>query len=175
MTYSMVHLVRRDTVVTGSSRQLTSIHDQERAHPVTSTQFSPTTVSMEQAERAVEAAKMKAAQIGLPFTVTVVDAGTHLVSATRMDGAILGSIEVSATKARTAVLFGQQTKDLNAAVQPGTTMFSIEQAIREPVTFVAGGIPLVDDRGLVIGAVGVSGGTPDQDHEVALAAAGLGV
>ena len=128
---------------------------------------------MERAEAAIEAGKREAAQIGLAFTVTVVDAGTYLVAATRMDGAVLGSIEVSATKARTAVLFGQQTKDLNAAVQPGTSMFSIDRAVREPVTFVAGGIPLVDDRGLVVGAVGVSGGSPDQDHQVALAAAGL--
>ena len=140
---------------------------------MTGAQFSPTTVSLEQAEVAIEAGKKKAAQIGLPFTVTIVDAGAHLVAAARMDGAVLGSIEVSATKARTAVLFGQETKDLNAVVQPGTDMFSIQGAVREPVTFVAGGIPLVDDRRLVIGAVGVSGGSPDQDHQVALAAAGL--
>jgi uncharacterized protein GlcG (DUF336 family) len=63
------------------------------------------------------------------------------------------------------VLFGQQTKELNPAVQRGTTMFSIEGAIGGPVAFVAGGIPLIDDRGLVIGAVGVSGGSPDQDHQ----------
>jgi uncharacterized protein GlcG (DUF336 family) len=110
--------------------------------------------------------------IGLPFTITVVDAGTDLVAASRMDGAVLGSIEASAAKARPAVLFGQQTKELNAAVQPGTTMFSIQGAIGGPVIFVAGGIPLIDDRGLVIGAVGVSGGSPDQDHQVAIAVAG---
>ena len=85
--------------------------------------------------------------IGLPFTITVVDAGTDLVAASRMDGAVLGSIEASAAKARTAVLFGQQTKELNAAVQPGTTMFSIQGAIGGPVIFVAGGIPLIDDGG----------------------------
>jgi uncharacterized protein GlcG (DUF336 family) len=128
---------------------------------------------MESAEMAIEAAKKRAAELGLSFTVTVLDAGTHLVSATRMDGAVLGSIEVSAAKARTAVLFGRQTKELISAVQPGASLFGIERAIREPITFVAGGIPLVDDRGLVIGAIGVSGGSPDQDHEVALAAAGL--
>ena len=138
---------------------------------MTAAQFSPTTTSIERAERAIEAGKQEAAGIGLPFTITVVDAGAHLVAAARMDGAVLGSIEVSATKARTAVLFGQETKDLNAVVQPGTAMFSIQDAIREPVTFVAGGIPLTDEQGLVIGAVGVSGGLPGQDHAVAVAAA----
>ena len=136
-------------------------------------QFSPTTVSLARAEAAIDAGKKKAAEIGLAFTVTVVDAGTHLVAATRMDGAVLGSIEVSASKARTAVLFGQPTNDLNAAVKPGTSMFSINRAIRDPVAFVAGGIPLIDDAGLVVGAVGVSGGSPDQDQQVALAAVGL--
>jgi uncharacterized protein GlcG (DUF336 family) len=88
-----------------------------------------------------------------------------------MDGAVLGSIEVSATKARTAVLFGQPTTDLNPAVQPGRPLFSIEGAIRELITFVAGGVPFTDDQGLVIGAVGISGGIPDQHQRVALAAA----
>ena len=67
---------------------------------MTSTQFSPTTVPIEFAESAIEAGNKRAAEIGLPFTITVVDAGTDLVAASRMDGDVLGSIEVSATKAR---------------------------------------------------------------------------
>ena len=68
---------------------------------MTSTQFSPTTVPIEFAESAIEAGNKRAAEIGLPFTITVVDAGANLVAASRMDGDVLGSIEVSATKART--------------------------------------------------------------------------
>lgn len=134
------------------------------------TQISITTVSLADAQRAVEAGKAKAAELGVAMNIAVLDAGTHLVASARMDGAALAAIETSQTKARTAVLFAQPTKNLAAAVQPGAPLFTIEAATRDPLAFVPGGVPIRDGEGRVIGAIGAGGGAPDQDHEVAEAA-----
>ncbi|CAL9377252.1 GlcG/HbpS family heme-binding protein [Streptomyces sp. enrichment culture] len=126
-------------------------------------------ITLSAAERAVQAGKDKAAELGVPFTVTVVDAGAHLIAAARMDGAALAAVETSRSKARTAVLFARATRDLAPEVQPGAPLFGIEAGTRDPLAFVAGGVPVVRG-GVVVGAIGVGGGTPDEDHEVAAAA-----
>ena len=75
-----------------------------------------------------------------------------------------------ASKATTALLFAQPTRDLAASVQPCAPLYTIEAATRGPLEFVSGGVPLTDEQGTVIGAIGAGGGTPDQDHDVAAAA-----
>ncbi|MFI5614899.1 heme-binding protein [Amycolatopsis sp. NPDC051903] len=126
-------------------------------------------ITLAAAEKAIQAGKEKSAELGVAFTITVVDAGTHLIAAARVDGAALAAVETSHTKARTAVLFEQSTQDLVPAVQPGAPLFGIEAATRDPLAFVPGGIP-VFENGALVGAIGAGGGTPDQDHEVAAAA-----
>ena len=125
------------------------------------------TITLAGAEQAIEAGRAKAAQLGIAFTIAIVDAGTHLVALSRQDGAALASVESSQAKARTSVYFGASTRDLAGAVQPGAPMFGIDSAFGDPVVFVGGAVPLTDAHGAVVGAVGVGGGYPDQDHEVA--------
>jgi uncharacterized protein GlcG (DUF336 family) len=124
-------------------------------------------ITLNGAAKAIEAGKDKARQLGIAFTITVVDAGGHLVALSRMDGAALGSVEASQAKARTSVMFGAPTRDLAGAVQPGAPMFGINSGFRDPLVFVAGGIPVTDQNGVMVGAIGVGGGYPDNDDEVA--------
>jgi uncharacterized protein GlcG (DUF336 family) len=79
------------------------------------------------------------------------------------------AIEAGRAKARTSVLFAAPTKDLAGAVQPGSPMFGIESGFRDAVAFVGGGVPVTDSEGRLIGAIGVGGGYPDQDNEIAVA------
>jgi uncharacterized protein GlcG (DUF336 family) len=125
------------------------------------------TITLAGAEKAIEAGRAKAAELGIAFTIAIVDAGAHLVALSRQDGAALASVESSQAKARTSVLFGAPTKDLAGAVQPGAPMFGIESGFRDTVAFVGGGVPVTDSEGRLIGAVGAGGGYPDQDNEIA--------
>ena len=124
-------------------------------------------ITLVRATKAIEAGNVQGAELGIPFTITVVDPGAHVVALSRMDGAALGSVELSQTKARTAVMFAQPTRNLAPAVQPGAALFGIETGTRDPMLFVAGGIPVLDPDGRLVGAIGVGGGYPDQDHLVA--------
>jgi uncharacterized protein GlcG (DUF336 family) len=130
-------------------------------------------ITLEQAERVIEAAKGKANDVGAPMTIAVVDTGGNLVSLERMDNAILASLDIAIGKAYTAVAMKMSTADLAPVVQPGQPLYNLEIA-NQPRTLVAfgGGIPL-QANGEVVGAVGVSGGTPDQDQEVAEATQGV--
>jgi uncharacterized protein GlcG (DUF336 family) len=134
-------------------------------------QLSHTTVPLAKATAAIAAGIATGTSLGVPFTITVIEAGGFLVAAHRMDGAALAAIETSASKATTALLFAQPTAELVDSVQPGAPLFTIQTATRTPLAFVPGGVPLTDPDGLVIGAVGAGGGAPDEDHEVAAAAA----
>ena len=125
------------------------------------------TITLDGADQAIEAGRVKAAQLGIAFTIAIVDAGAHLVALSRQDGAALASVESSQAKARTSVLFGAPTKDLAGAVQPGAPMFGIESGFRDTLAFVGGGVPVTDSAGRLIGAIGVGGGYPDQDNEIA--------
>jgi uncharacterized protein GlcG (DUF336 family) len=128
------------------------------------------TITLASADKAIEAGRAKAAELGIAFTIAIVDAGAHLVTLSRQDGAALASVESSQAKARTSVLFGAPTKDLAGADQPGAPMFGIESGFRDTLAFVGGGVPVTDSAGRLIGAVGVGGGYPDQDNEIAEAA-----
>ena len=127
-------------------------------------------VTLQEARKIIAAAEKKAQKIGQPMNIAVADAGGNLVSHVRMDGAWLGSIDISIKKAYTARAFDIATQDLAEPSQPGGQFFGIHASNGGRVMIFAGGIPLKRD-GRVVGAVGVSGGSGKQDHEVAEAAA----
>ena len=128
-------------------------------------------VSLEDARRVIAAAEEKAQEIGQPMNVAVVDAGGNLVAHIRMDGAWLGSIDISINKAFTARAFDLATQDLAENAQPGAHFYGIHGSNGGRIMIFAGGIPLKDQNGVVIGAIGVSGGSGVQDQTVAEAGA----
>ena len=127
-------------------------------------------VSLEDAQRVIAAGQAKAREIGSPSNVAVVDAGGNLVSHIRMDHAWVGSVDISINKAFTARAFDIATKDLGENAQPGKQFYGIQGSNHGRVMIFAGGIPLRKE-GQVVGAVGVSGGSGEQDQTVAEAAA----
>jgi uncharacterized protein GlcG (DUF336 family) len=132
-------------------------------------------VSSGQARAMIKAGEARASEMGVPVNITVLDAGGHLKAFSRMDGAVLGSIELSNSKARTAVLFSIPSEAVWEYCKPGAPAPGLERSNGGLATF-AGGIPLFDASGALIGAVGVSGGAVPQDLEIAkAAAAALGV
>lgn len=134
------------------------------------TQISPIILPLEWAHKATAAAIKKVEEIGIPYTLTVVDGAGNLVHLGRLDGAAIASIDTSIAKARTAVYFGAATADLAAAVADGAPLATIQTSTTLPLTFVAGGVPITDAEGVVIGGFGAGGGSPEQDHQVAAAA-----
>ena len=132
----------------------------------------PATVTLQDARRVISAAESKAQEIGQPMNIAVVDAGGNLVSHVRMDGAWIGSIDISITKAFTSRAFDIATKDLAEHSQPGGQFYGIHVSNGGRIRIFAGGIPLSSgDGGEVVGAIGVSGGSGEQDQEVAEAGA----
>lgn len=127
-------------------------------------------ISLEQAEKAVAGAKAKAAELNTKMDICIVDAGANLTAFARMDGAWVGSIDISHKKAKTAAYFTMNTADLSAMVQPGAPLYHIEHSNGGLITF-PGGVLLKDAEGTVIGAIGVSGSSVENDHAVALAGA----
>lgn len=127
-------------------------------------------VKLEDARRIIAAAEKKAAQISQPMNIAVCDAGGNLVSHVRMDGAWLGSIDISIKKAFTSRAFDIATKDLAEHSQSGKQFFGIHVSNNGKIMIFAGGIPLKRE-GKVVGAIGVSGGSGEQDHSVADAGA----
>jgi uncharacterized protein GlcG (DUF336 family) len=132
--------------------------------------ISQLSVSLEDAQRVIAAGQAKAAEIGSPSNVAVVDTGGNLVSHIRMDHAWVGSVDISINKAFTARAFDIATKDLGENAQPGQQFYGIQGSNHGRVMIFAGGIPLRHD-GQVVGAVGVSGGSGEQDQTIAEAAA----
>ncbi len=118
------------------------------------------------ARRMIEAAEKKAQEIGQPMNIAVADEGGNLVAHVRMDGAWLGSIDISIKKAYTSRAFDIATKDLASHSQSGGQFFGIHASNDGKIMIFAGGIPIQRD-GKVVGAIGVSGGSGDQDHAVA--------
>ena len=123
-------------------------------------------MTLEAAQAVVEAAKAKAAEIGVPMNIAVVDEGMNLTAFARMDGAWLGSIDIAQNKAYTARAFDMATRDLAPLCQSGQPLFGIHASNHGRLIIFAGGIPLKKGE-QVVGAVGVSGGSVEQDHEVA--------
>ena len=127
-------------------------------------------VTLADARRVIAAAEGKAAEIGQPMNIAVVDGGGNLVSHVRMDGAWIGSIDISINKAFTSRAFDIETKELAKHSQSGGQFFGIHVSNHGRIMIFAGGMPLKKD-GKVVGAIGVSGGSGDQDHAVAEAGA----
>jgi uncharacterized protein GlcG (DUF336 family) len=128
------------------------------------------TMTLEEARKIIAAAEKKAVEIKQPMNIAVVDEGGNLVSHVRMDGAWIGSIDISINKAFTSRAFDIATKDLAQHSQSGGQFFGIHASNHGRIMIFAGGIPL-KRGGKVVGAVGVSGGSGEQDHSVAQAAA----
>lgn len=127
-------------------------------------------INLAQAQAAVEGARRQAEQMGLRMNIAVVDYGGNLKAFARMDGAWLGSIDISIRKARTARLFDMPTGELGKLSQPGGSLFAIEHSNGGLITF-PGGVPIRNAAGEVMGAIGVSGSVVEDDHRVAEAGA----
>ena len=123
-------------------------------------------ITLAQAQHAIKAALEKAENMDVKQNVAIVDAGANLLAFAHMDDAWLGSIDIAIRKARTAKLFDMETKALGKMSQPGEPLYGIELTNTGLVSF-GGGIPIKDEEDNVIGAIGVSGGTVDQDIKVA--------
>lgn len=128
-------------------------------------------ITLLQAERIISAAKEKAKDLNTKMNIAVVDAGANLISFQRMDGAWLGSVDIAIKKAKTARYFDMNTGEIGNLSQPGGPLFNIEHSNNGLITF-PGGIPITNGAGEILGAVGVSGSTVDNDHAVAQAGAG---
>jgi uncharacterized protein GlcG (DUF336 family) len=127
-------------------------------------------ITLSEAKAVIVAAERKAAEIGQPMNIAVADGGGNLIAHVRMDGAWLGSIDISIKKAYTSRAFDIATKDLAEHSQSGGQFFGIHASNDGKIMIFAGGIPLKRD-GKVVGAIGVSGGSGAQDHAVAEAGA----
>jgi uncharacterized protein GlcG (DUF336 family) len=128
------------------------------------------TITLQNAQGVVESARQRAQEIGIPMNIAVVDEGNNLMAFARMEGAWLGSIDISQGKAYTARAFDMPTKDLAPLCQPGQPLYGIQASNQGHLVIFPGGIPLTEN-GMIVGAVGVSGGTVEQDHDVAAAGA----
>lgn len=122
------------------------------------------------AQRMIAAAQTKASALGVPVNVAVLDAGAHLKAFSRMDGAVLGSIDVAIKKAATAVLFQTTSEAVWEYCKPGAPAHALELTNGGLAPF-AGGLPIRAPDGEVVGAIGVSGGSVPQDLEIAEAGA----
>jgi len=127
-------------------------------------------ITLKDAKEIIAAAEIKAIEIGQPMNIAVADAGGNLISHVRMDNAWIGSIDISIKKAYTSRAFDIATKDLATHSQSGDQFFGIHASNDGKIMIFAGGIPLKRD-GKVVGAIGVSGGSGEQDHSVAEAGA----
>ncbi|MEW2161619.1 heme-binding protein [Streptomyces sp. NPDC007084] len=135
----------------------------------TTTRAAVAPLTIEDAENLVTAALRAAEAAGVRVSVTVLDAGGHLLAFRRDDQAVLISGETSTRKAYTALQLDSATADLVDAVQPGGLFHTLPTALDRPLLFIAGGVPVHRD-GRLIGAIGVGGGMPEQDHGFAVTA-----
>jgi uncharacterized protein GlcG (DUF336 family) len=145
--------------------------DQDAQQAAAGTQASNATdITLDQAHAALEAAAKKAQEIQTKMDIAVVDAGGNLKAFARMDGAWLGSIDIAIKKAKTARYFDMPTGEIGKLSQPGKPLYQIEVSNGGLITF-PGGVPIKNGQGTVIGAIGVSGSTVENDHTVADAGA----
>ena len=127
-------------------------------------------IDLEATQRAVAAAIKKAEELGCKMNIAVVDAGANLKAFARMENAWLGSIDISIKKAKTARFFDMPTGAIGNLSQPGGSLYNIEHSNGGLITF-PGGVPLQNANGAVVGGIGVSGSTVENDHAVASAGA----
>lgn len=125
-------------------------------------------VSFEVAQEIIEKAVEKSKQIGVKMCIAILDSGGNLKSFTRMDDAWVGSIDIAIKKAKTACYFAMPSGEIGKLSVPGSPLYGIEHSNDGLITF-PGGLPIVDEEGMLIGAIGVSGDTVENDHLVAQA------
>lgn len=125
-------------------------------------------VSFEVTQEIIEKAVEKSKQIGVKMCIAVLDSGGNLKSFTRMDDAWVGSIDIAIKKAKTACYFAMPSDEIGKLSVPGSPLYGIEHSNDGLITF-PGGLPIVDEDGILIGAIGVSGDTVENDHLVAQA------
>ena len=127
------------------------------------------TITLDDAKQMLSAGEAKATSLGIAYNIAVVDAGGHLVAFLRQVGTLIGSIDLAIDKAVTARIFDKTTSDLATLAQSGSSLFGIQESNSGKVVIFGGGIPVVID-GSIVGAVGASAGTVEQDIAVAEAA-----
>jgi uncharacterized protein GlcG (DUF336 family) len=127
-------------------------------------------LKLNEARKIIADASKKAVEIGQPMNIAIVDAGGNLLAFERMEGAWLGSIDISIKKAWTSRAFNISTQELSGPSQPGQQFYGIHASNDGKVMIFAGGIPL-RKAGEIVGAIGVSGGSGEQDQAVAEAGA----
>lgn len=130
---------------------------------------SYTTLTLDDAKRMLQAGEAAAERTGIAYNIAVVDAGGNLLAFVRQDGALIGSIDLAIGKAVTARIFDKPTMLLAELAQPGAPLFGIQETNSGRVVIFGGGIPVISD-GVIVGAVGASAGTVEQDIAVAEAA-----
>ena len=123
-------------------------------------------ITLAQAEKIISVAKGKSTAIDTKMNIAIVDAGANLVAFARMDGAWLGSLDISIKKAKTARYFDMNTGIICELSQPGGSLYNIEHSNNGLITF-PGGVPIKNAKGEIIGAIGVSGSSVENDHAVA--------
>jgi uncharacterized protein GlcG (DUF336 family) len=126
-------------------------------------------ITLEKAEKIIATAKQKALELNTKMNITIVDSGANIVAFARMDGAWLGSADISIKKAKTARFFDMNTGIIGTLSQPGGSLYNIEHSNHGLITF-PGGVPIKNEHGDIIGAIGVSGSSVENDHIVAEAA-----
>ncbi|SDF56554.1 cob(I)yrinic acid a,c-diamide adenosyltransferase [Sporolituus thermophilus] len=164
LLFVLARYVEQEELVTSVTsrtiRELNKINDMSRGGRKT---------MLEKAKNLINAAERKAAEIGVPMVITVVDDGGNLVAQHRMDGALLASIAISRDKAYTAVALKMPTHQAAALAQPGQPLFGLNTIDGGRLVIFGGGLPIIDN-GKIVGGIGVSGGTVDEDIAVAQAA-----
>ena len=126
-------------------------------------------ITLSQANKILQAAVKKAGEIDTAMNIAIVDSGANLKAFLRMDNAWLGSIDIAVKKAKTARFFDMPTGEIGKLSQPGGSLYNIEHSNSGLISF-PGGLPLVIN-GEIIGAIGVSGSSVENDHAVAEAGA----
>jgi len=127
-------------------------------------------ITLSQAEKIILVAKEKSTEIDTKMNIAIVDSGANLVAFARMDGAWLGSLDISIKKAKTARYFDMNTGVIGELSQPNGSLYNIEHSNNGLITF-PGGVPIKNKTGEIIGAIGVSGSSVENDHTVAEAGA----
>jgi len=125
-------------------------------------------ITLKQAESIIAKAKAKAVEIDTKMNISVVDSGANQVAFVRMDGAWLGSADIALKKAKTARFFDMPTGEIGKLSQPGESLYNIEHSNGGLISF-PGGVPIKNSDGAIIGAIGVSGSSVENDHTVAVA------
>lgn len=124
-------------------------------------------VTLNIAKKLAGAAEKKACELGIPVVISVVDTGGNLILLHRMNDSLLASIDISINKAYTALSLKMPTNKLTPLLQPGASLYGIQNTNSNRIVAFGGGYP-IESNGSIIGGIGVSGGTVDQDMEIVL-------